>query len=1242
MNMDTINISISPPPNLDLKIAQAGCDSISLPLDDSLGTNIRYYLQPGAIGNFKLPGEYIKTSTQFYKYTGNPQCFSEKPFRLDITKSPQLLPIRDTIACEALVLPAIAGNNLTSEVLYHDLEFPNNTRDYMPGELITNNTRLVAFARNNGCISQQPFNISILTRPNLGNVNQSVQSCDTFTLPKIDLPDFKYTRVTDSIIVAPGTLVKNNSRFLVSAGDARCLASVNLNVEIFPRPIISPVNDTSVCNEFRLPVIRGDLLSGTEHYHDDFYPNETTDFFPGTIITQSRRFVVFDSNAIGCVSERSFNIVIIPRPTIDSITPILACEQVVLPPITGANLTNPLYYDSPGGLGQSHKQGDTIRQSRSFYAYQDAPVCPAQQKLELVVKDSITSPFTINPDNTCNGTPISINHIGKKNNTTTYNWTITGPGKPMISNTPVQNLQLDTGIYKITLYAKGDGCIGDSVSKTATIINPLQSIKNLNCAVTDNSIVFQWDKTPGATDYQIDLLQGPFGVRSPQQMIFSNLTLGTRVGIRVTPLAAAPCANGTAASLTCVTRLCDPITVTIADEKPFCSGDGPKPLTVFSIGLNPADSNKLTRVWSGPGIVNGLFYPAIAGPGDHIVSYTLTKDSCVYMDTAVLKVGMGSLTILNTNPVECAPPSQRQFNINMQLNTPNKPVSIYYSFAGGRTSVYPFVSADRFTLSASFGLIGDSITIDSVLDANGCKMQLISNAHTFTFKSVKYITKGDSTSVCDFSTKTYSFKIKIDNPNSNDPLTILSGGGSIQDSFYLSGPIPFGATRHVELTHSFGCDTLKFDFDKICDCTPYRDTFRRTACALETVKINNKDYNFSNPRGVDTIPSSIIGLCDTIRLVDINFIPDKVFNLNASICPDDIITVGTMIFDKNNLSGSVRLAGRASTGCDSVVNVNLNLLSPVIRQIKDTICNGETVVMDGITFNANHTQDSVRLVNQAANGCDSVVYYSILVENVKATISQESSGCSSAGGRSVIISNVGGGVGPYSYALGINSASTIINSLPLKLNNPPSDTFDLIIKSANACTFISQIAFDPINTGLKINLGSDRTIKLGDTVRLTIAANFNITSFKWITANYLSCTNCRNPIAQPLVSTLYIIEAIDINGCIARDTMRIIVDPVVDVYVPNIFSPSSANETNRVLHIYPAPQVIEINRITIYDRWGNVYADLKNPALSNSILVWDGRIKGKDAPQGVYIYKLTYTTADGKLHTKYGNIVLVK
>ena len=1250
INTDTINLTISAPPNLDLKISQRGCDSLPLPTDDSVGTNIRYYLQPGAVGTFKLPGEYIKTTTPFYKYTGNAQCFSEKPFRLEIEPSPQINFIRDTTVCDEFRLPVIKGNLLSGTEHYHDDFFPKETTDLYPGTLITRSTRLVAFDWNSlGCINEKAFNITIKSRPDLSPLNKTIQSCDTLSLPSIASSSIKYYLNPDLTgnPFDPGTQITKSATYVVIGGDIGCQSQAIFNAEIFSTPVLLPQRDTTSCDEFVLPKILGKSLTSTERYYE--MSNAQGKMWKGDgseAITQSMTMYIRDSwggpDQRLCADEDTFNITIIPRPILDTLFPVTECEQIVLPQILGANISNPLYYESAGGIGKSYKEGDIIRVSQKLYAYQASPVCPAEQPVQFTVRDSITSLFSINPEATCVGTPININHTGKKNNTTTYNWKISGPGRPSISNTPNQNLQLDTGQYKITLYAKGDGCIGDSISHIASVIKPLDETKNLNCAVTANSIVFQWDKTPGATDYQIDLLQGPFGVRSPQQMIFSNLSLGTRVGIKVTPIAEAPCANGKAASLTCVTRQCDPITVTIADEKPFCSGDGPKPLTVFSIGLNPADSNKITRVWSGPGIQNGLFYPSLAGPGDHIITYTLTKDSCLYMDTAVFKVGMGSLTILNTKPVECAPPSQRQFNINMQLNTPNKPVSIYYSFAGGRTSVYPFVSADRFTLSASFGLIGDSITIDSVLDANGCKMQLISNANTFTFKAVKFITKGDTTSVCDFSTKTYSYRVKINNLNSNDPLTILSGGGSIQDSFYLTGPIPFGTVRHVEISHSYACDTLKFDFAKECDCTPFRDTVSRTACALETVRINNKDYTFTNPSGIDTIPSAIIGLCDTIRFIDIRFIPDKVFNLNASICPDDVITVGTMIFDKNNLTGTVRLTGRASTACDSVVNVNLNLLSPVSRQVRDTLCSGESIVIDGITFNDTHTRDSVRYPNQASNGCDSVVYYTVLVENVQATISQESVGCSSSGGRSVIISNVRGGVGPYSYAFSTNPTSTLIGSLPLKLNNLPSDTFGLIIKSVNACTFTTNIAFNPINNGLKINLGSDRTIKLGDTVRINIAADFNLTSFKWITANYLSCTNCRNPIAQPLVSTLYIVEAVDDNGCVARDTLRIIVDPVVDVFVPNIFSPSSTIESNKELRIYPAPQITAINRIIIFDRWGNVYADLKNPPLSNSILVWDGKIKGQIAPQGVYSYKLTFTTADGKAQVKYGTITLIR
>ena len=134
INTDTINVTISAPPNLDLKISQRGCDSLPLPTDDSVGTNIRYYLQPGAVGAFKLPGEYIKTTTPFYKYTGNAQCFSEKPFRLEIEPSPQLNFIRDTTVCDEFRLPVIKGNLLSGTEHYHDcLLYTSIVKNLHPG-----------------------------------------------------------------------------------------------------------------------------------------------------------------------------------------------------------------------------------------------------------------------------------------------------------------------------------------------------------------------------------------------------------------------------------------------------------------------------------------------------------------------------------------------------------------------------------------------------------------------------------------------------------------------------------------------------------------------------------------------------------------------------------------------------------------------------------------------------------------------------------------------------------------------------------------------------------------------------------------------------------------------------------------------------------------------------------------------------------------------------------------------------
>lgn len=67
---------------------------------------------------------------------------------------------------------------------------------------------------------------------------------------------------------------------------------------------------------------------------------------------------------------------------------------------------------------------------------------------------------------------------------------------------------------------------------------------------------------------------------------------------------------------------------TINPVDTLCVNSDPVPLTAHDLG----------GVWSGPGVVGDNFIPALAGAGDHIISYTLNNPDCQDSDTAMIHV----------------------------------------------------------------------------------------------------------------------------------------------------------------------------------------------------------------------------------------------------------------------------------------------------------------------------------------------------------------------------------------------------------------------------------------------------------------------------------------------------------------------------------------------------------------------------------------------------------------------------
>ena len=60
-------------------------------------------------------------------------------------------------------------------------------------------------------------------------------------------------------------------------------------------------------------------------------------------------------------------------------------------------------------------------------------------------------------------------------------------------------------------------------------------------------------------------------------------------------------------------------------------------------------------------------------------------------------------------------------------------------------------------------------------------------------------------------------------------------------------------------------------------------------------------------------------------------------------------------------------------------------------------------------------------------------------------------------------------------------------------------------------------------------------------------------------------------------------------------------------------------------------------KMYILSRWGNVVFYTEDMNIG-----WDGRIKGKNALEGTYIYRVNYEDATGRTFDKSGSIVLIR
>jgi len=174
-------------------------------------------------------------------------------------------------------------------------------------------------------------------------------------------------------------------------------------------------------------------------------------------------------------------------------------------------------------------------------------------------------------------------------------------------------------------------------------------------------------------------------------------------------------------------------------------------------------------------------------------------------------------------------------------------------------------------------------------------------------------------------------------------------------------------------------------------------------------------------------------------------------------------------------------------------------------------------------------------------------------------------------------------------------------------------------------------------TALRADAGPDKDIFDGDAITLggsNMLCN-NGCNVRWYPDLYLLFDFYLNPLARPHQTMKYwVVLSNDAGTCVSRDTMQVNVK-CTDIYIPNVFNPSSQNDETR--YFGPRNVGLDLDYFRIYNRWGELVFETRDCNIR-----WNGSYNGNPQPLGVYVWMIKGKCPDGQPIEKKGNVTLIR
>ncbi len=369
-------------------------------------------------------------------------------------------------------------------------------------------------------------------------------------------------------------------------------------------------------------------------------------------------------------------------------------------------------------------------------------------------------------------------------------------------------------------------------------------------------------------------------------------------------------------------------------------------------------------------------------------------------------------------------------------------------------------------------------------------------------------------------------------------------------------------------------------------------------------------------------------------------------------------------------SGAYQVTVTDADGCTSTVSVTITqppVLTLAATANPSAVCAGSPVTLNAVPaggtpvynvmWNPGNLLGNSQNINPTssgtdtayvmdANGCTATATVNVTVYPMPTAVfsSDVVSGCEPVCVNFTDNSSIAnpGNITAWDWDFGDGNTSTSQNPIHCYTTSG-NYTVILSVKSADGCT-------NTITMTNYINVFANPIAVFSASPQPTTIVNaqiyftdmsVNASSWQWSFGDVLNSTsNLQNPSFTYFTPTCYLVllNVTSPDGCTDSVSHPVCIDPDVEIYVPNAFTPNG--DIHNEIFI-PVGTGLDANnyQLWIFDRWGNMIFTTKDMSKG-----WDGRANGgQDICQAdTYVWKISTKDNTGNQHTLVGKVALIR